>query len=205
MSEAAVETSTTPVVFGIGDRVRIADRANDGTGYGVPSDIQGQVGVLQSLDSYYGWAVKMDSTGRTYYVGPQYLTKVSDAEVKLLDQIARLTGEVETLTAARDTQAKALDTFKLTVRNTLVRKAENTYNGDEETYDDLLSDFGLEGRERDFEISVEFRGSYTTTITATSLNDAYDIAGSKDAVVEYLADSESARYALDDIETEESE
>ena len=199
MSEAVTETA--PVVLMAGDRVKVATgNVYDATGSFVRSSILGKVGKLDFLDSYSGWYVRPEDGSLSAYVGAQFLTKVDEAS-ELRAEVEKLTAEVARLTTARDAQATALAAFKNSTRIVLVREAEESasYGTDDTNYDSLLSELDLDGRERDFDLRVNFEGSFDVTITATSLDAAIGEASDYDYVREYVRDNNDGNW-LDNVE-----
>lgn len=205
MTETVNETTTAPepVTFREGDRVKVAGSAFDGAGYATPTRVLGKVAKLAEFDYYSGWYVVPEGGSTGGYVSPKYLTPFTETD-ELRERITTLETAVATATARVDAQTDALATFQARVREALVAKADDVDDDDAEPFDDLLDTLGLDPRVREFSVRVEVRGSYFTTVEATSLDAAIQQAREFSAVREYLSEDYNMQSGwLDDVEADE--
>lgn len=199
MTVTIEETAVAPLKAG--DRVKVADEAFSTEGF--RATVQGQEGNLDFIASA-GWYVITDE-GRGSYVAPKYLTKVLRSD-ELQAEINRLQAEVTRLTAERDAKATALTAFQDSTRDALISAAESAEgvygSGAPEPFDELLNALNLDPRDRDFDIRVDFDGSFYVTISATSLDAAVESVDS-DYVREYVSNNLYGDW-LDDVRADEN-
>lgn len=188
-TEAAPATVETPV-FQPGDRVRVSDEALDGSGY-TARNARGTTGVLDFYDTYSGWFVRPDDGGYGNYVAPAFLTHLTPEEL-LQEQVTTLTAQLEL--AARDLesartlrtqQANEFEAWKANLQEVALEAAED--NELCRIFDQVMERVGLEGREREITLHVEFSGTVEFTTTATSRANARDEIDTA-SLLQYMAD-----------------
>lgn len=180
-------TATETQLLKAGDMVRVSDDA---------PYLAGRVGKLDILDTFSGWLVRPTMGGYAEYVQPRYLTLVTITDEK----VAELEATLATLTSERDAARTQLYEFKVRVREVLDQYAQDDTDL-YEPFNEVLETLGLEELEQDFDVSVSFRGSYNTTVRATSESNAREQI-SNSAIAEYVVESGNPAYIIDDFETE---
>jgi hypothetical protein len=209
--QTATSVADSNTILNSGDIVRVSEFAEDRQGYSSGS-LRGKIGRLDFLDGFSGWFVRPvdDPDGRAAYVRYQDLTKITPEQIAL-DKATELESKVTALSVELDQQRELtadaqskLSTFQNKLQTTAQELADrNDDDDDRSTLNDLLTEMGLDALQTDYEITVKFTGSYTTSVFASSEDDAIDQIGN-DTVVDYLVDggSSTIKYAIDDVEAE---
>lgn len=199
MSVTAVET----VALMSGDTVRVSVDAEDRSG-NAALDARGKQATLDYLDGYSGWFVRPIDGSYGTFVAAEYLTKVTEADT-LREQVDVLTAKLAEMTRAAEALREApraeLSAFQAKVEQAISGAADDDDGDSDNLLNGVLESLGLDLLTREYEITVRFNGSYSVTVNATSEDNATEQVD-KDDVVEYLTDSGSLSYAIDDVSAE---
>lgn len=180
-------TATEVTALKSGDMVRVS----------VSSPVlAGRIGVLDQYDIYEGWLVRPTDGGIPEYVRTRDLTPVTTTE----DKVSELVAQLATAMSERDAARTQLYEFKVRVREVLGQYAQDDTDL-YEPFNEVLETLGLEELEQDFDVSVSFRGSYNTTVRATSESNAREQI-SNSAIGQYIVETDNPAYIIDDFETE---
>lgn len=209
-----VEATETPA-FHAGEHVNVSEVAVDGRGYSSGS-VRGTVAVLDFFDSYEGWYVRPIDGAYGAYVDVSHLTHVSEADM-LRATIATLESNLATAQQQRTEALDALTLSRQQSRDALARTLEGfetwkqnlqavAYEAAQENslcqvFDDVMERVGLEGRERAIDVSVDFNGSTTITVHATSTQRARDMID-RDSILDRIRNGSAYGASIDDWTTD---
>lgn len=175
-------TATEALPLKSGDMVRVSEDS---------PTVSGKVGELDFFSyNASAWLVRPTDGSFADYVATRYLTLVTMTDQKVTDleaQLVAVSNERDEARTALSLSRTALDTFKDKVRTTLGDSVGDDDNDLFDTFNEVLSSLGLEYLEREFEVEVTFRGSYTVTISGVNADDAASKVGTDD-VKEFVAE-----------------